>query len=677
MSRDDVGQVHLCSIGLYDVLYLCWTVSHDIHRYYCALLMQNLTSNPRNKTALYKAELRARKMLGWKHMKDPSNSSPNLQKHPRPPGSMHRPPHAKTSRTLTDRTALSVGTDTDRMHASPKEKFLKWFDDVFVSSDVDNGEQQRQAQVGPARTSLSSTPNDARTGQLCFETVEKKFNDGWAAAQDMEEAFHVRDPAHNPLWPFRQLITDDSYNISHPSSTSGPLSMCLSYDLSQPYSHSAHSAFSEQQFRQANACLQMRLRQPARALWCSQRLTYQGAERWKVDLQIAEKVPSKPKGSKPASVRRVTQGGQERGEEELEVWVSGHHSKRKYTFRSKYSVAESGSESPLSLANTTAGTEQMFLFRHVAGSQIYDNIPSHSLPNGQAVYVYYNGQKPQGTTAKPSQLYVPKPPQQVSELGLPNCSGLPSVPAINTREGWVKLLLGSVFLPRFVSVPPVSETHSLEAHGNRQYNTNVSWTRRGSIDDEKLPLDIVDREANAGDSDDSDVESEAEWCLENSVFSSRARTEENNNQFREAEEGTLAERAFEADWQLCDQKRTFRKLLAKSPTTVGELKQVIRERYHFLCGIFRFYSAQDPAANVFTMQMTEFSQFLEDTWIKENSKHSLLNEGNCGTLFIQVAFNSIDRLNEDQMEFAEECRIRKYPYSTFSFVRCLPAVNSA
>ena len=667
MSKDAIGQVHLCSIGLYDVLYLCWTVTHDIHRYYCALLMENLSKNPKNKTALYKAELRARKMLGWKDM-----TAPNINRRRQSTVSSSTTNNRQTledSRSGSGVTIVEMDNEGKQMEA-PKEKFLKWFDDVFMSNDSDLGEQQRQVQkrlINIRRsTLLQGAPLEVLDENKSVESVQEaaipKFivdKVSWAAKRETEEAFDSCDPLQSPLWPFRHLIKDQPHALTNTTS-SDLISPCVSYDLAQPYSHSRHTPFSEKQYRQANACLQMRLRQPARTLWSNTRLTYQGNERWNAKIDVAVKRPTKPSGKKPRRPpnphRVINPSNCE--EDDIEVIVTGHQPKRKYTFRSKYSTGGFGSPSNLTRPLDGAQLDQMFLFRHTPGSQIYEGLPSHSLPNGQTVYVYYNGKAVQGSNAKPKKLYVPVPPSEIQHLELPVADGLPGIPAINTREGWVQMLLGSIYLSRFVSVPPVAETHSLEAHGNRQYNTNVSWTRRGSIDDEKLPLDIVDREANAGDSDDSDDESEAEWCLENSVFSSRARADDEKS-YQDGEEHTLAVRAFETDWQLCDQKRTFRKLLAKSPTTVTELKQVIRERYHFLCGIFRFYSAQDPAANIFTMQMTEFSQFLEDTRIKETSKNSLMNEGNCGTLFIQVAFNSIDMLNETQIGFAEECRICK------------------
>ncbi|GBG30431.1 Hypothetical Protein FCC1311_066502 [Hondaea fermentalgiana] len=293
-------------------------------------------------------------------------------------------------------------------------------------------------------------------------------------------------------------------------------------------------------------------------------------------------------------------------------------------------------------------------FPHHEGARVYADIPSYELPSGERIFLYLAGGPLFGKDNMEDVDAPEMPPARVSGLGFED-GRFPRMSRLVSSE---KCLAGSMAhapLPTAFVPTPRPDTHSLKPFHGKQPLTKVAWTRNGLVLDEQLPIltaNSGDGQPQADTESDGTVEDDEPWNLDDSIFAPRS---QQHGSFFNAKDIRAA--AFTKDWQLCEQKRTFRKLVSRCEDVVEVLKALLVEHYDVVCDSFRYFSATDQIGNIFTLQMLEFTELCEHADIKETAADSLIQEGHCNTIFIQVTKNPIEDWTWAQQSFEAECGV--------------------
>lgn len=295
-------------------------------------------------------------------------------------------------------------------------------------------------------------------------------------------------------------------------------------------------------------------------------------------------------------------------------------------------------------------------FPHKEGARVYNDLPRFCLPDGEEIFLYLSG-GPLFGKDNPEDVDTPElPPSSTSDLGFEN-GRLPKIPRLLSNEKCLAGTLSHAPLPiAYVTCPP-TDFYSLASYDNKQPLTKVTWTRDGRVLDEQLPMltrhchdgHIVESSDDENSQDGNDGEP---WNIDNSIFAQRVQTW---GSFYNAQDIRAA--AFEKDWQLCEQKRTFRKLVSRYEDVITDLKRLLVANYDMVCDSFRYFSATMEIGSIFTLQMLEFTELCEHADIKETAADSLIQEGHCNTIFIQVTKNAVEDWTPAQHSFESECTV--------------------
>ena len=130
---------------------------------------------------------------------------------------------------------------------------------------------------------------------------------------------------------------------------------------------------------------------------------------------------------------------------------------------------------------------------------------------------------------------------------------------------------------------------------------NTGWSDRGVVDDENMPFRVAEPERTqraASSAAGPVAPAKAPWTLRRSVFAPRGRVSGFYN------DDATSQLAFDKDWALCEQKRTFRAMVNRVEGNVlAEVKSVMRSSYALVDEVYCFYASLDEQSG-FTMRPT-------------------------------------------------------------------------
>ena len=655
---DAENQDYVGKRGLYKLLKLAWTVASPELQILLGQVMNNLTKNPKNRTRIYKAELRCKQMIGWKNAEAAENElelSARLEDHgagasahPVRTGDLASPRRARTE-SIEEKLNKVTFKGPD---ASVKQDYMRWLDAI-----------EGAPEPKPARPSKPSS----KPSKMQKRSPRSKFI--------------VKSPAQSPLWEFKHHILDtkgDDGSIP-PLSKLNELKETVA---SAP--HASHTAFSELEYRAANLKLGIRLQQPARGLW--EAVPVDAAEsRWSPRV---EKVTQSPALDDAETVVKMVDG-------KGKVFVFNKD-------------INSFSED---LLMDAASDGHLCMFGHVEGAQLYKQMgmPLFEFPGGKKVYLYHTGQllstfsDPNGGGKNLITVHGQKDPEKLGDCGLPaDGDGLPTTPNFAFVDSWLKRIMGArpqaiapvppppVDLPDAATKregsagkkldPEITTAGIVTKHLSKAdpHLTMSKWTDGGYMQDEPIPFivqstSLARREEarrrrqqrqdaqNAGSAYGSNVHEDssapaAPWSFKKSMAKSRTTNKivgERKPFWNDDNETPLA---LEADWRICEQKRAFRKLLSRWQSSVEAVKGILRENYRMLCDVFKFYSCIEPVQEDYLLSRNEFTDFVNDSGIRAETMQSMVNEGQLDTYYIQVS-TPFEKPTKQQKLFMEECTI--------------------
>jgi len=377
-----------------------------------------------------------------------------------------------------------------------------------------------------------------------------------------------------------------------------------------------------------------RMRSPTRSIWeRNDAVSNRGSERWNPDIESID-------------IRTVDQLHGEKGGEEVTVRMQSTRPCASYVFKSKNGKLLPATATKQSKNHDSSERRQdikLYGFAHVPGARVYDTIPVYET-GASKLHLYHQGGPLYGRDA----LEHLSPPPSVPQFLL----DLPLTVAVSVAKNL------DIFNRRVIPAGVVGEICT-ESETSVKSESGIQWTIDGQVADEPLPiLTTIQSSASVMMVEEPP---EPKWALDNSIFAMRIASMFNDKGVRNL--------AFENDWLLCEQKRTFRALLTRSGT-VEDLKVNMRQQYAMVCDLFRYYSAHDPMnhENVFQIEKAEYSDFCTDVGVR-------LPEGICMTVFIQVVKNPLDELTVEQQAFELETSVFSLSHTVglmrFQFLECL------
>ena len=236
-SKDSLSQEHIARY-LYRLLFLSWNICDPDSQLLLTQIMNNLALNPRNRSRLYKAELRCKAMLGWAHCKERREESSSAMESPqRSPARSRAESLEETMRKL-------------KFQDSVKQDYVEWLDHL----DAEDIKKPKKPMKKKKSRAKRATPRSK---------------------------FVVSNPQCSPLWPVKEQIlcttakganADASLFSKNGQVENVPTGSHLhdvvknKKDIAEGR-HSPRAPFSTKEYRAANLDLLHRLKQPARTLY--------------------------------------------------------------------------------------------------------------------------------------------------------------------------------------------------------------------------------------------------------------------------------------------------------------------------------------------------------------------------------------------------------------------------
>ena len=619
-----------------------------------AQVINNLAKNPRNRSRLYKAELRCKQLLGWQNCKEKQFKETS----PASPGS---PTFARSP--LRSRTeSLEEATKKMTFRDSVKQDYVDWLDTLE--------EEDKKEESKPRR------PKKKKRTKKCSPRVSSK----WI----------VKNPMKSPLWPVKEKILSKTLHTGNLESSlfskangtvaDVPTGSHL-HDMNEVIGetvHSSHSPFSTREYRAANLGLNHRMKQPARSLYEAHPIDA-AESRWSPRVE-----DTRVSDSNETIVRMIDEKG------------------KRFVFN-KHTYDIDGE---------CFDGSTLTMWKHVPGARLYDGLPQFLLPNGQKVFFYQTGQSrctfdaPDGGGIRLMQIHGIKDQSKLDDVGL--AGSLPVTPNFKFAALWVKRILGArpqPSCPKPIVPSAIKKSNDADALkkvmemdnelreaglivDNLSCSCETSqtlWDKAGFMIDEPIPLmiqsvvagkkeeirrrrreredRIIDtsnrtpyssnspRSPPSPTSDDEDSERKP-WSFNRSATMARSGAQfgEQKTLWNDDKDTPLA---MEFDWRLNEQKRAFRKFCSRFQPVLENVKGLLRENYKIICDVFRFYSSVEPVVGKFTMSRNEFTDFVQDSGIRDETLDSMVNEGQCDTVYIAVA-QPFEKPTAEQKVFMEE-----------------------
>jgi len=570
------SQVFLCKAGLYQLLKLSWTIKSLQHREIIADILQALSQNKKNRDLMYRAELRARAMFGWRDARDPHID------------------------------AQIVTTSRSRISTELKDKFLKWLksleDPVFSPSELSQIRRMQRkhlrlarvlqkretdfekAMRSPSSSSASnSSDNDERKGSSCNQSKRpletslsgfiRDFQKKKMQAEEEISGLQVQAEKSRPSLAAIQRIKPQTLRLSSPkqakSSPGGRNSPReRNFQVFSPEKspfcelrgkipckkskskrkknkdtknvrrsglHSKRSKFSSEEHAEATRNLRQCLAQPMQNLWGQDEVAPRRSH-WNPEIKSisASKIElegglsfSFPKKEIQKPRNEGTPGSDEFSSDDLEEDEASSDAPEpvsRYEFKRRL---RSERVAKLKILVERKRHAKLAKFSRIPGSKLQDgSVPVFQLPDGKFTYLYFSGDIMVADECEEHIRDVDapnQPPVDVASLGFEKNS-LPQV---------LRLLSEDKSLPTPSEMPqpervvrqPLTETRSLEPFQDRQPVSLVRWNELGEVQDEMFPILICTKPKDSDvdeDDDEFSTNSDGEtWSLEQSVFAPR------------------------------------------------------------------------------------------------------------------------------------------------------------
>ncbi|GMH33927.1 hypothetical protein BSKO_01761 [Bryopsis sp. KO-2023] len=638
----------------------------------CSAVIQNLSLHPKNRTRLYKAELRGSlafgRGLGLDFAEQERSSvktpmSPTKHSCPSPPRSPLRgarpgsPDHNRQlaashrpkvvfppicDENITMRTNLSrrqsraspnilsgpilktyesepIEARNLELEENPKRRFMTWLDTTFGETEISNGlippPKNKQSFRLPMVDSEGNWINGRNPMPAVNSLLQRPLCHVW---EDPHTVDQTPDARWNPgiseyIEPRRRLGM-------------GPTASTL---LCTKPPELGTGRFSEKMSsNRPTTCDRFQGRVPMTALQFSQQ---------KEQESTSDSHKDGKEGHDPSRVS-------------LKVAISPKRQRTVISFEDCLSI-----DSDLRRPHLT-------MFEHVDGARVSESLfPDYTLPNGKKTFYYYDS----GSMINEVAMDILPPPERPTSVPAALQQSMPLAEVLNLiakPPGSAPPFIPYKPVPRLVPLP---DKHTLSV----KYPESLDTSTFGDLREDNLQLVIVAKNIvktkTSTTTEKIEVQPQEErepWTLPMSIFKPRVKESDAKDY---CDTPKVVDNMFERDWARCCQKEKFTSMLcreAKNTKTQKDDKTIIKEMHDVLKGCYQkfvsafVYYASTGGGDPYHMTLNSFTSFLDDCEIPDHESQAI-KRSDCDTIFIVANF-IMDKKSKDNAVNNEQALMR-------------------